>query len=512
MRPRHGFVDSRLVTGIDEIKAVLAETRAADPEGEVLLMAPIEGQTSFVLTPTAVAVGQGTDGATAGCQGGLTLPLAAVAMPSREDLECAGVGGTPYIEAIWDGVDLWEVQLRDGPQTAAPSGGAYIPRDTVVTSLLEAGGDLLQWEQVVRDAPEGAVVLHRGGTPLSHYAVHAVLRGLAIVYDDRPIDIGDFLPATTAGTSPPDMAAFRRGVAQGFNVALGWSVTHTQAVHLLLLALHQQQALLGTPEGCQALGAGAALLVRLGVAAVMGEWRHVRPDWQGRPRTTVFAWVLDPGDYQRFSFLMGEAIHAFKHGKWAFGYGGEAWYKVGRAILDVSHASRMAYKGRKGSLSRLIREMNVCVHLAHNSGWWLNKFAAATVADEAARGERLHVYHAAHAARDVLASDPWEGIEAWVKAPEPKVASPGVDSAPPVEVEVGAGAESLVGKPLDGGVHIQYGHEGKYRRQDFYLPWVPASKARSLSPGSLTPYYQVIPQDQPEETRAAIQAWLAEKE
>ena len=151
MRPRHGFVESRIVATKEECRAVWEETKAADPRGELLLMPYINAAQSAVVTPAAVVIGKGHDGATSGAAGCITLPLAHLNL-EQFDLESLGVLDTPYFESVRNseyGKQISIVQIRDGarpPETL----GNFIPRDVTVTNVLTAGGDLLEWERLIK--------------------------------------------------------------------------------------------------------------------------------------------------------------------------------------------------------------------------------------------------------------------------------------------------------------------------------------------------------------------------
>ena len=65
--PRHGFVESRIVKTVGDLRAVCEETTLADPRGEILLMPFVENHNySAVLTDQGLSIGTGHDGATAG--------------------------------------------------------------------------------------------------------------------------------------------------------------------------------------------------------------------------------------------------------------------------------------------------------------------------------------------------------------------------------------------------------------------------------------------------------------
>ena len=66
MVPCHGFVDSRIVSNLNEWRAVLNETKEADPKGEVLITEWINATASAVVDSRQITTGHGHDGVTSG--------------------------------------------------------------------------------------------------------------------------------------------------------------------------------------------------------------------------------------------------------------------------------------------------------------------------------------------------------------------------------------------------------------------------------------------------------------
>src|ERR1041385_7819240 len=203
--PRHGFVDSRIVDRetVNDLLSVAKEAQAADPEAELVVMEAIPASASAVLTPTSIAIGPGTSSATQG-KGAITLPLTGVHFRS-ELLREAQIKDTPYAEALYTTSDsgyssrTYLVQLRDGVGCASahPAGMDWIPADTIVSagySVPNYEKDALALEQAIKNAAPGSILWHPGGTLLSHYSQHAMLRKMPIVFGERPA-VGQTLAA-----------------------------------------------------------------------------------------------------------------------------------------------------------------------------------------------------------------------------------------------------------------------------------------------------------------------------
>lgn len=396
--PRHGFVESRVVNSIAELSEVWAETKHADPDGELLLMQYIDAKRSAVITPAAVVVGAGHDGATSGAAGSVTLPLAYVDVTpyAREEL---GVFNTPYVESVQAknlARTVYLVQIRDGvkpPETL----GNYVPHDVTVTQVLTAGGDLLEWEQLIKSATAGTVAHHPDGNLLSHYSVHAVTHSIPIIFDQAAPRVGDTLAATVTGQTQFDIPALRQGIAAGMNFVID-GTDNLRLIRIVFFALHQSAALKTTAAGCQVIGIAAALFARFTTAACLGELRHYkygRPRDRGLARHQVYERVFE--NYPKVSLELKRAWKIFFTGKWASNFGGKAWakctyetIKLDRAIYDVCNADTQE------AAANLLAQLNINVNLAHNGGWWLNKFCNKSTMDSQANGKLTEILEAAY--------------------------------------------------------------------------------------------------------------------
>lgn len=381
LRPRHGFVESRIVDNEEEVSALWREVREADPEGELLLTQYVLSVASGIVTPNSLAIGPGNDGATSGRKGSISLPMAKVDLDWT--MGAIAEGECPYVEVVFArqvGLPMYTVQVRSGPQPPNP-GGDWIPQDVVVSGVLEVKGQsLLEWERLVNEAPPGTVVYHPEGGPTSHYAVHAVQRKMPIVYGGKP-EVGSTLHATGVAPLVWSKDEFDRGLAWAYSYNLASGDSRNHAMYLILLALHQSSGLLTLPIGSFAIGAACMLFVKLGFAAACGEYRHAIGG--PRDRAQVYQEVLkNTESFAASRARVGHAAWAFfglRWGRWVPGgsflpaeVGGAKWGECTRAVIEFESALR-AFDGIT-SPDVIVSMLNGAVNMAHNNGWWLNKF------------------------------------------------------------------------------------------------------------------------------------------
>ena len=189
LRPRHGFIDSRRVSTVEELRALVAHVLSVEPEGEVLLMPYVNARRSAVMTRNQVTVGLGHDGATGGKPGAVVFPLSHVDIPHADGVSH---GYVESVISINDEVKF--TQLRDGPPSPAPA-VTWIPQDVTVQRVLVPTDDALAWELTCQNAQRGDFAHIPGGTMVCHAAVHCVLHGIPLTFAQEPPRIGDTLKA-----------------------------------------------------------------------------------------------------------------------------------------------------------------------------------------------------------------------------------------------------------------------------------------------------------------------------
>lgn len=402
VRPRHGFVDSKVVHTLAELKALHDETLEADPKGEWLLGEKIEAETSAIVTPTSIAIGPGHDGATAG-MGSLSLPLARSVglrmkdMPEgmRKHAEIAEPE-QPYLELVTtgkkEGLVTYITQLRAGLET--PRSADYIPEVVKVKKVRIAEGSHLKWEDDMRALrgeaiKQGVVVDHVGGSMISHFTLHAVANGVPILTSHRP-RVGEVLQPTEGAQEPYS----REDFLAGFYAYYGESSREMRKILAgSVYAFHQAAWLRG--KASYILGWAVGNMHHAGVCAVSGESRHA----QGRTcmlngtvqvwpkellsafpstlsRSAIFQKILDDPSLVRE--YMTHMTRAMRMATWEGGYGGTLWNNCLGATLKLDDSLIKIVKGAgEEEIANLIGITNQLLHLAHNNGWWFNKFISA---------------------------------------------------------------------------------------------------------------------------------------
>src|SRR5438046_5321750 len=174
--PRHGFVDSRRVETRAQLESLWAESVAADPHAELLVMKQIEAVSSAILAPGLLVIGPGNDGATSG-HDSLSLPIRADVNYRAGTLIRAGITDAPYLEVVVDNhARPYAVQLRDG--LACGRDVDFVPERMDVSNVVvldpdpRKQPDLLTWPTMVANFPAGTAVYQLGGSMASHQAMH----------------------------------------------------------------------------------------------------------------------------------------------------------------------------------------------------------------------------------------------------------------------------------------------------------------------------------------------------
>lgn len=374
MRPRHGFVDSRVVSTVEEGVSLIHETLTADPEAEIVTMPHVAAEFSGIWTPGFLIIGKGTDGATSGSSA-FTIPALGDLTSQHPNLKtAAGIEGTPYLELLWPEADSLplKVQLRDGPPL--PQSLDYIPKETYVTEIIRAEGDLLAWEAKMRSVPPGAIVYHPNGSLASHYAIHAVLNQVPLLISHEPA-IGDqILPdAGSDGAREIDMEALRAG----YSLALRARINKYPAALIMLAGCHHIAAWKGRQDGF--LGLALGFSYRLAVTAALGEIRHVGRKDRGIDRELLYSACWNKTHHSRVRARFRRALYEFlEEDLWRRGFGGRRWFEFTRWAAVIHN--RMAASNGQGSLEAL----NQLVHGVHNGGWGFNKFLRDELLDETA--------------------------------------------------------------------------------------------------------------------------------
>jgi hypothetical protein len=407
MRPcpiyaRHGFVDSRKVKDVTEVRSVWAEARAVDPQAEAILMPFIPAQHSMVWRPGQLSIGPGHDGATAGHDSvavflqpaypaswkGLAtkagVRLEAGADPIKEPAQ------SPFIEAVATSTGCILTQIRAGGAdiiTEPDWNPAPFTVGEVITidhAKKEDPGAMVEWETTAKGLKPGFhVVYNPGGNMGDHWSVHAQLAKVAIVTTFQPV-VGQVLPKLGIDLVPMDPQAVLYGFLGGLlGPSLLPKVNRERAVAAAILGTHH--GLMNGGDAGVFVGASCAFLLRLAQAALWGEARHNPADvnhHKGLSRQQIFSQVLDNWTLGRSR--LADVVIGFHSWGQGTGFGGDAWAAVGRGTIDLDSAMlRLVNEPTVANAENVVAVLTNVVNLAHNNGWFLNKFASSSLFDQA---------------------------------------------------------------------------------------------------------------------------------
>lgn len=391
VKPRHGFVDSRVVKSILGINRVLEETLKADPKGEVILMTPIQSEFSAIVTDSAVTLGPGTDGATSGkncivipCITNLRNTLRAhgqfiyrsnkLGVVQRLDvLRYAGVTKDAgiFIETVGDQV----VQLRTGPTTDFGA-ARYMGRPVVTPNMVYTVDnfvDFLAFEarldhyaEMYADAPWDVVVYHPGAGLSSHYAVQAITRGFSVFTDIKPVIGHSYVSASFNKNYIAPSSVFRKQVIQA--MAVGYETIPTaQTLQWAIAIIQGLAAAERTVPSAGLVIAASVVIAKAGVALCLGEHRHFFRSGPGRHGHVALAPVSFPlelsmhykkgnlgrsqvyheafklpwnqlSTWQQMLSLMACVEVDYRNDDWSPGYGGYKWAECTKATFEIIKA------------------------------------------------------------------------------------------------------------------------------------------------------------------------------
>ena len=393
--PRHGYIDSRVVTTVEEVASLLKEVLADDPKGELLLCSFIKSTHSSIWTPGSLTVGTGHDGATAG-KDTVVFPLVGKSPNlTASALQKAKISSDswPFLEVVYAANGPIYTQLREGP--VMPIMGNFVPALTEVKRVIHADPKKFQdlgWETEINNAKgePGVVVWHPGGSLCDHFSIHTFTANIPIIFDKVSPEVGSILEPTVGADISFDANALLRGFVAGTKMTLTQS--DRSPVEASLVALHNTTAMTG--ENAKWIGFAAAVLLRFGVAALNGEIRHFQGDHgSAKPqREAVYAEALKKNLHYHKARVK-RLVNIFRYGKWhSSGFGGPKWACCGAGAIDVFNAVwNCANNPTDESARAVIEAVNLMVNQAHNGGWWFNKFVSQHSFDMAATGDMHQV-------------------------------------------------------------------------------------------------------------------------
>lgn len=418
VHPAHGFVESRRLAVVtpgdirEQIATIWQETQAADPLGEILITPYLPSQLNFIWRPGVMTIGPDHDGATAG-RDSISIPCPLPAIDEfrhntvfRRMLHDARITEEPYVEAVAlktqqvnpltghfirkdDTAPIIVTQLRNGP--AGSITPDFVPTEMTVAAVVQTNGeDLLEWKARVEGLAPGTAVYHPGGNCNDHYFVHCRVNHVPILTTRLP-RVGETLVPTEGTPAPYDAKACLRGIVTGLVADLNEAGARRWAVGAISQLLHSAGHIGG--RDAYWLGIAAMLMTRLGYAAALGEYRHSfrSGEWRAMSRDQVYEELL--ADYFAHRGQVEQAWASFFYGKWSSSYGGEAWARCTYETIQLETAMLALIKTpTPDAVSALITQLNITVNLAHNNGWWLNKFATKDIFDDSATGEPTHLF------------------------------------------------------------------------------------------------------------------------
>lgn len=365
MRPRHGFVDSRIINTWEELLSVAEETIIADPEGEIAVTEPLEATYNAILTPTSFTIGPGNDGATAG-KNSISFGLRPYTLLEGYKKPFY-IRDTPFFELVYEPNELPViVQLRDGP--SVPFSIDNVPVETVVKRVVFAEADLLEWEAIISKAEQGTVCYHPEGSLSSHYSIHCIMHGIPVMISRQPF-IGETLQPTSGGEEMTKIDWPQ--LKLGFQTACeDFVLTQESAARIMLTVLHCVKQ-----PSSYLLGIGMGCAFRLTLTASSGEMRHSYNRKLLRDTVYKSAW----GNVKGRRLRLAKYAKAFFEASWTRGFGGEPWGVITQHAIDLHNAVI-------NENPKVVAVYNSLVHSQHNNAWAFDKFIHESYFFAAAKG------------------------------------------------------------------------------------------------------------------------------
>lgn len=411
--PRHGFVDSRVVKTEDDVRQVWTEARAQDPQAELILMPFIQASHNMVWRPGLLSVGPGHDGATAGhdsvsifLQPEYAGSWHTLATKAGCDLDVSD----PFIEAVASGAhETVLTQIRAGVK-GAPTASDWIPEAMTVGNVVTIDGKakaepeaMLKWETTAKGLKPGHdIVYNPGGNLGDHWSVHAQLAKVAVVTSFQPV-VGQHLDKVGDELIPLEPQAIVFGYLGGLlHPDLMLPLMRKRAVCAALLGSHHGMRMGG--DSGVFIGASVAMMLRLAQAALWGESRHAK-SIQGMSRDQIYKSILN--DWLKGRNGLRDKIALFWTHTWGSGFGGAKWAACAKATVDLDTAMLDLIRvGTRKQAEKVLAVLTNVVNLAHNNGWWLNKFCTSDWFDLAADLDPRVAIMAGPAWYDAATADP----------------------------------------------------------------------------------------------------------
>lgn len=390
-KPRHGFVESCIVKTRTSLEKVVQETMAADPHGEVILMAPVKASFSGIVTNTSITLGRRRNGATTGkhcvsipCHTNVRIALGLhdripVLRKNRKitHTQVATYAGIKAADGIFvETVGKEIVQLRTGPEYNSSltrfSSMPDIRPEFVFTVPFNM--DFLAYEKKLTELiacatdPALVLILQPNASLTSHYMVQAISKGCSVATDVNGCEPGQLITFLRSGSMSQfpsaSSANYRHAIQKSMELAysvkptcdtLAWAVSVIQGIGP---TRHNQASV-------NLVVAAAVILAKAGAGICLGEYRHFFRVGPGRfgaialapvsfpheqkyhyhegplDRTQIFEaaftlpWQKRETWFEMISILSRvESDYHIPDG-WAGGYGGTKWGDCTAATVDL---------------------------------------------------------------------------------------------------------------------------------------------------------------------------------
>jgi len=431
-RPRHGFVDSRVIKNNNELLELWKEVLKHDPDGEMILgpHLPNVDYNVVYVDSGMLSIGIGNDGATAG-RNSINFPVAPHTF-TKTMRRKAGISKDEaiYIEAIRpkDWYRWAMTQMRGGP-SVNPVSPDYVDRKVVVEKIVKPSDDLLEWERQTKEFTEGTVVYAPGHTLASHAAIHCVLNKIPFITSREP-KVGEILSSTQRKKRKPTFRRrqFKRGVRAGINICK--NAVYDDMVKLFYFSisvLHNWAYIKHSEHADWLLGSASIILAKLCAALALGEYRHKDGNKRDLRRENIYVKALN--DPTEALYKLPKVFKDFYSIRWESGFGGLPWANctwysnlMWKNITKIFNHKNITISDNE--VTELVSIINRTVNQAHNNGWWFNKFTTKEDMDFIAKNPGLGILCVADKLMDLYkAVNRVKGVKQKLKSTD-KVFSP----------------------------------------------------------------------------------------
>jgi hypothetical protein len=376
--PRHGFIDSKIITDRYSLKKMWKNVKKEDPNGEIVLGPYFKNiKYNMIYASNGIfSIGIGNDGATGGKRS-VSFPVGPTFFDEKFREE-SGLNDkdTVYLEAIMQNLGgIWKlVQARGGPKVSSSSLD-FIPKNILVKEIVAPINNLLKWESMVKSFKPGTVVYGKGHTLTSHAAIHCIINRIPFITSVKP-KIGQNLLACEESFTKVNRTNFLKGVTAGMKLCEDED-NMKRLMYFSLSVIHNWAYIRKSNHADWLLGSASIVFLKICAALSFGEHRHHKGPYTNS-RNSIYKEILCKGlcEFNKLPNLFKD----FYNEDWEEGFGGIPWatctwysYMVWKTIMDIN-LKKTTYISDK-EVTNLISIINKATNVAHNSGWWFNKFA-----------------------------------------------------------------------------------------------------------------------------------------